>query len=164
MICFSNNGQSNRSVDPAYVAQTGEALFKVDYANQVTNDQLTAAFAGYLTEYQQQKNALINAQRDTLEQAGFTYLGKTIQSDPISAQRIQFAAFSAQQAIANNTVFSLNWTCADNSILTLTAAQTVSMALTLTQNVQTLFTHAQALKTQVANATTTEAVDAIANW
>jgi hypothetical protein len=46
MFCYSNNGLSMRSVDPDYVAQSGEVLFE-GYA---TSDQLGTAFPGYAAD------------------------------------------------------------------------------------------------------------------
>lgn len=74
MICFFNNGLSFKSVDSTYTAQTGEVIFNVQDASQVTTAQLTAAFSGYTSAVAAQTkasaNALIQAKIDALETTG----------------------------------------------------------------------------------------------
>ncbi|WP_152966587.1 DUF4376 domain-containing protein, partial [Gulbenkiania mobilis] len=71
--------------------------------------------------------AAINAERDRREEAGFSYRGKLLDSTSRSVQRITAAALAAQAAVATGTPFSLEWTCADNSTLTLDAAGVIGM-------------------------------------
>jgi len=107
------------------------------------------------------KKLAINAKRNELEQSGFTYMDKTIQSDPVSVQRITIAVQSAQVAISTSSDFSLEWMCADNTTLTLTADQTVAMAVFLASFGQTLHNTATKLKEQVDACTTIAEVEAI---
>lgn len=46
MFCFFNNGHSMRTVEPGYVAQSGEVLF----LSCPTTGQLNSAFTGYATQ------------------------------------------------------------------------------------------------------------------
>lgn len=116
-----------------------------------------------LIEVKAAKKLDINAKRNDIEQSGFIYLGKTIQSDSVSVTRITIAVQAAQTAISQNTAsaFSLEWMCADNTTLTLTAAQTVAMSVALASFGQSLHTTATILKEKVDACTTVADVEAI---
>jgi hypothetical protein len=83
MFAYFNNGINLKSVDPSYVAQTGEVLF-LDYA---TPAELTAAFPGYAAaaaaQAVAQANAPIIAQVAALQSA---------QADSVRALVLQLAA------------------------------------------------------------------------
>ncbi len=61
-----------------------------------------------LDELKLAKRAEINAARDAAEQGGFEYLGKTFDSDQISAQRISMAAQAMALAPEESSIV---WTC-----------------------------------------------------
>ena len=103
----------------------------------------------------------INTERDRRETIGFPYMSKTLQSDERSVQRITVAVQAAQAALSAPAAFSLTWTCADNTELTVDGAQMVGMAVALATNAATIHGTAKALKTQIAAATTQAAVEAI---
>lgn len=117
-----------------------------------------------LAEAQAAKMAVIDAAWKAHEQGGFSYLGKTIQSDPLSAQRITFAVFGAQAALAANQTYSGSWLCADGTLLPLTTQQVIEMAVAYSMFGLELYNHAQALFLQVQQADTADAVNAIPNW
>jgi hypothetical protein len=119
-----------------------------------------------LATAQESKVAAIQATWQAQEQGGFPYLGKTIQSDPINAQRITFASIGAQAAITANTdsAYTGSWLCADGTLLPLTAQQTVGMADAFAVFGLGIYNHAQALLLQVQAATTVTAVQGISNW
>jgi len=122
--------------------------------------------AELLATAQASKVAAIQAAWQAQEQGGFPYLGKTIQSDPLNAQRITFASIGAQAAITANTdsAYTGSWLCADGTLLPLTAQQTVSMADAFAVFGLGIYNHAQALLLQVQAATTVTAVQAISIW
>lgn len=103
----------------------------------------------------------INAKRDAVEQGTFTYLGKQIDSDPVSVQRIAVAAATAQMALAANAPYALNWSCADNSQLELDAMGVLGMMQALGSHGLATHLHARGLKTAVLAATTVEQVIAV---
>ncbi|HWR42781.1 DUF4376 domain-containing protein [Sporomusa sp.] len=109
------------------------------------------------------KIAEMKTKRDTLEQSGFTYLGKVFDSDPKSVQRISVAVLAAQVAIANNQSLSFNWTLADNSTITMTAAEFVGLPIALAQHANELHEKYRALKEQIEACTTVAEVEAI-SW
>lgn len=103
----------------------------------------------------------IKAERNRREQAGVPYLGKVIDSDPTSVQRISIAVQAAQAAIGAGQDLSLDWTCQDNSVLTMTAEQVVGMSVVLAQYSTGLHQIARELREQIEAATTAEEVQAV---
>lgn len=114
-----------------------------------------------LEEVKEAKRQEIKTLRDSLESGGFNYMGKTLDSDERSVLRITCAALSAQAALVNDTPFTLNWVCKDNSILTLNATETVNLPVALALNGLDLHNRAFFLKEQIDNCTTVEEVEAI---
>lgn len=111
--------------------------------------------------------AAITVERDRREEAGFPYMDRVLDSTPISVQRITAAALGAQAALAANEDFTVDWTCADNSVLTLDARTMMAMPLALSQYSATLHAHARSLKAAVEVATDKAALAAIdiqAGW
>lgn len=110
--------------------------------------------------------AAITQERDSREAAGFEYLGKTIDSDPRAAQRISLAVQAAQAALAAGRPFSVDWTCADNSILTLDAAGVIGMPVALAMHAMTLHEQARTAKAlaDAAAMADLEAFDPIGGW
>lgn len=104
---------------------------------------------------------IINSARDTEEAAGFTYLGKSLDSDERSALRITMAAMTAQLSVDAGQPFSIDWACKDNTLLTLDGQQTIEMPKALAIHGLTLHGKAKYLKNLVDTSTTIEAVKAI---
>lgn len=115
-----------------------------------------------MAELKTAKWAEIKSTRDTLEQSGVPYMGKTIDSDTTSVQRIAIAVQAAQAAISAGTDFSLDWTSQDNTVLTMTAAQVVGMSVALAMYSDQLHQTARGLREQIDAATSAEELDAIA--
>lgn len=116
-----------------------------------------------LEEVKAAKRSGINNTRNTLETTGFNYNGKTFDSDQRSADRIQVAALAAQAALMAGQPFSIDWTTADNSTVTLDALGVLGMLQTFAVHGATLHETAKALKAQADAATTIEEVEAI-SW
>ena len=114
-----------------------------------------------LDELKQAKQDEINQARDNAEQGGFLYLGKIFDSDPISCQRIALASQTALISMQSQTEFSVEWTCQDNSKITLSAEQTVGMSVALTQWSNSCHIKATELKNLIKNATTVEELEEI---
>lgn len=104
------------------------------------------------------KWAQIKARRDEVEFGGFVWDGSVFDSDPLSQSRIQGAA---QLATLNPGTFSIDWTLANNSVRTLSAAQMVEVGETLGIHVATQHTIARGLRQQIDAATTAAEVGAI---
>lgn len=106
----------------------------------------------------------INAERDRREQGTFPYMSKQVQCDPISVQRISVAAATAQMALAANVAYSVDWSCADNSILTLDALGVLGMMQALGTHGIAIHYYARTLKDQVAVSNDPESIDILTGW
>lgn len=116
-----------------------------------------------IDELKQDKRAEINKARDEAEQGGFEYLGKMFDSDPVSCQRIALASQTALISKQASQEFSVEWTCQDNSKITLSADETIGLSVALTKWSNTCHVKASELKALIDQATTQEEVEAI-NW
>jgi len=106
--------------------------------------------------------ARIKAARDAAIAAGVTYGGNVYDSDATAQLRVTGAATMAQLAIASgNSTYSIKWTLANNSTVTLTAQEVIAMAQAVGQNYQALFAKGQTLRTQIIAATTQAELDAV---
>jgi hypothetical protein len=103
----------------------------------------------------------IKRQRDLLEASGFPYMGKAIDSDPRSVQRINTVVQAAQAAIGVGQAFTIVWTCADNTLLMLDAAAVLGMPVALALYADALHQTCKTLRTQIAASTTVAEVEAI---
>lgn len=106
----------------------------------------------------------INAERDRREQNYFPYLGKQVDSDPVSVQRITVASSTAQMALAAGVPFQLDWACADNSLLTLDAMGVLGMMQSLGLHGVHLHYYARALKDAVNAADYPMHIDIVSGW
>lgn len=104
----------------------------------------------------------IKAARDAAEVAGFPYMGKVIDSDPRSVQRLTGAVQAAQEAIKLGQPFAIEWTCADNTVLALDAESMTGMPAALALYANQLHEQARALRAVIAAAQTPAEVAAIA--
>ncbi len=103
-----------------------------------------------------QLQGVVTGMRDQREEAGFAYLGKTIDSDPRSVLRINTLAMTAQAALAGGQPFAIEWTCQDNSTLALDAMTAISMPVALAMQANTLHQYARGLKDLIDAAETPE--------
>lgn len=111
--------------------------------------------------------AAINAERDRREEAGFVYLGRPVDSDSRSVQRIGVAVQAAQAAAGAGQPFAIEWMCQDNTLLALDAAGMMGMPVALAMAGNALHQHARTLKAAVDAADSVaalEAIDVAAGW
>ena len=104
----------------------------------------------------------IKAARDAAEAGGFAYLGRWIDSDARSVQRIAGAVQAAQKAVKLGQPFAIEWTCADNSVLQLDADGMTAMPAALAMHANALHEQARALRAVIGDAQTPAEVAAIA--
>jgi hypothetical protein len=104
----------------------------------------------------------VKRHRDLLEASGFPYLGKRIDSDSRSVQRINTVVQAAQAAAGVGQPFAVVWTCADNSPLSLDAVAVLGMPVALAQYANDLHQTCKTLRAQIQDATSTAEVEAIA--
>lgn len=112
-----------------------------------------------MNELQSQKWNTIKSARDQNLSAGFTWNGKVFDSDPESQARIQGAVQLA--GLSNSPDFKVDWTLADNSVITLTASDLAQVGLALGTFVQNVFAQGRALRDQIDAATDQATLDAI---
>lgn len=115
-----------------------------------------------LGELKTRKWNSVRIERDRLEQAGVPYLGKILDSDTVSVQRIAIAVQAAQAAISANVPFTLAWTMQDNRAVEMDAAQVVGMSVALAMYSDSLHQTARVLREQIEEAETAEALEGIA--
>lgn len=114
-----------------------------------------------LEEVREDVRSQINSTRDTLEAGGFTYMGKTFDSDPRSVQRISVAVQAAQGALAAGQPFLVNWTASDNTQVALDAVAMLGMPAALAQAALALHMHARDKKAEVDACTTINQLEEI---
>ncbi len=113
---------------------------------------------------QDAKWSAIKAERDRRETTGFSYMGKILDSDPRSVQRITGAVQAAQKAIADGADFSIDWTCANNTVLTMNAAQMMAAPVALATYANALHQTARALRDTIYHASATLESVAAVSW
>lgn len=104
----------------------------------------------------------IKAARTAAEGAGFLFDGVHYDSDPASLQRISSAVTLAMLAQSAGQPFSIEWTVADNSVVTLDAAGMIGVGLACGQYIAGVFNRARVLREQIEAAATADELDAIA--
>jgi hypothetical protein len=100
----------------------------------------------------------MKAARDAAERSTFTWNGHTVDAD---MARLNGAATSVMIAQAQGYNYSDTWTLADNSTLSVTGSDILSMGLALAAHVSACHAHGRALRQQILACTTKEQVDAI---
>ncbi len=115
-----------------------------------------------LAELKTEKWQQIKQARDNAEQAGVTYLGKVLDSDSLSVQRITVAVQTAQLALSAGQEFTIDWTCQDNSTLTLNAQQVIGIPMALAAQSNNLHQKARELRELIDIAATKEELELIA--
>lgn len=73
----------------------------------------------------------IKAARDIAEVAGCPYMGKVLDNDSVSIQRINTQAQAAQLALTLKQPFGVAWTMQNNSIVIMTAQDILGMPLAI---------------------------------
>lgn len=97
--------------------------------------------------------AACRLRRDTLEAAGFPYLGHLLDSDQRAVLRINTAAQAAHAALQAVQPFAIGWTCMDGHILDLGAAGMIGMPVALAMHANALHLAARQFKARIAAAT-----------
>ncbi len=103
----------------------------------------------------------INAERDRREQGGFEHAGKRFDSDATSVIRINAAVNTAVAAVLAESEFSVGWTAADNTTVTLTAQEFLEFSAALAQHSNTQHVRARSLKEQLDRAEDEAAVSEV---
>ena len=95
--------------------------------------------------------------RDTTVYSPFVWDGSTFDADPTSQQRIA----GAVQLATLDQDFTVDWTLANNTVRTLTAANMIAVGVALGQAVNAAYEKGRLLRNTINAATTVDAVMAI---
>jgi heterodisulfide reductase subunit A-like polyferredoxin len=115
-----------------------------------------------LAEAQQRRWAEVKVRRDAAIDAGVTVAGIGIfDSDAISRGNINGAVTGALMAQAAAAPFSVSWKLADNSIVTLDAAQMLLVGAAALAHVAAAHARSQVLGAEILAAQSPQEVDAI---
>lgn len=99
--------------------------------------------------------------RDGLESKGFNYLGKTFDGDQRSILRILATAQAATAAALAGQDFDVDWTTADNSIVTMTRDQVLGLPAALATRANEIHMQARELRLALDNAGSVEQVQEV---
>lgn len=105
----------------------------------------------------------ITLSRNAAEREPFMAFGKPFDADDKAIQRIQGAVQAAMAATQAGLPFIIEWACADNTTVELSANQLIQLPLLMVQHVDILHQNARSLKTQIAEAESLEGVLSI-SW
>jgi hypothetical protein len=114
-----------------------------------------------LSQHKSAKRDEIKIARNSQIKGGFTYNTKVYSSDEVSQSRIQVTAVQALMAKIDGTAWSISWTLADNTEVSLGKLQMLAMATALQQHLNTSQTKYRTLRDSIANATTKSEVESI---
>lgn len=126
------------------------------------NDSMSWVDARTLGEVKAQRWAQIKAQRDAVEFGGFTWSGDEFDSDAESQARIMGAVQMALIAAQAEQPFAIDWTLADNTVRSMSAADIVSAGLALGEHVAAAHGIARTLRAAIDACTTAAEVEAVA--
>lgn len=145
-------------------------LMEIDDAQAETIRNMTGRRwryeGGVFVEYPDAHNkevkwGTIKIARDAAEHAGFTWDGSVFDSDQISQSRIQGAAQLASIAQMAGQPFTIDWTLADNTVRTLSAADMISVGQALALHINATHERGRQLRAQIEVAQTGPELDAI---
>ena len=102
--------------------------------------------------------AYVKARRMAAEFGPFEFEGLVFDADQMSQARIQGAVQLAVLSLQAGGNFAIDWTLADNTVVTLSAAQMLGVGQALAANVQAAYDTARVLRQQIEAAGTAEAI------
>lgn len=114
-----------------------------------------------LEKIKQNKWNEIKAIRDKKERDPLPYLGKLFDFDSLASDRLQWAIDAARSAVALGGQFETDWTCYDNSVITLSANDIIGIPLAVAQRSNELHVKARQYRQDIDNAETVEEVEAV---
>lgn len=105
--------------------------------------------------------ARIKACRDAAEFSTFSWSGHIFDGDIDAQRRINLAVLGAQVALAAGQPWSVDWTLADNSFVTLSASDMVGVAEAMGASINAAHEWARGLRIQIDAASTIEELEAV---
>lgn len=107
------------------------------------------------------KWAIVKARRDQAECGGCSTLYGRVDTNEAAKLNLNGAVTMAQIALSSAQSFSIQWTMADNSIVTLDANQMIVVGVAVGQHVNACHDVARQLREQIAAATSIVDIEAI---
>lgn len=115
-----------------------------------------------LDDFKAEKWGQAKAHRDAAEFGLFEWAGHSFDGDEAAQRRINLAVMGAQAAlIAGDTAWSVDWTLADNTSLTLSASDMIGVANALGANIAQAHALARVKRQQIEAAQTVAELDAL---
>ena len=124
-------------------------------------EPMTAPPGPTLDDIKTNKRAEITSARNAAITGGFEYMGKPIDSDRDSVMAITGASVAALAASAAGIPYSVTWTCAVDSTITLDANGVLGLAVGLAMYADAQHTKGRPLKDAIKAALTKEEVMAV---
>lgn len=103
---------------------------------------------------------LIKANRNGREFGPFSWSGHVFDGDIDAQRRINLAVLGAQVALGSGQPWTVDWTLADNSFVTLSAADMVGVAEAMGASINAAHDWARGLRIQIDAASTIEELEA----
>jgi hypothetical protein len=151
-------GEANRD-DFSHMVAPGETIHEGEPPPELLAPPVEPPLT--LQQYKNLKwRSLIDA-RTAEEYSTFVYDDDTYDCGQQATQRIQGACQLALVAAINNTPFSIDWTLADYSVVTLDGTQMIAVGQALAQHVQTVHAKSRVKRQALNNALSFIEVDAI---
>jgi len=148
-VPYSTEQHNTKSARPQYPARWSNVTMQ--WEDPRTLDDLKAA-----------KWEQVKAQRDAAEFGLFVWSGHAFDGDESAQRRINLAVMGVQAAvIAGNSSWSVDWTLADNTSLTLSASDMIGVANALGANIAQAHALARVKRQQIEAAQTLEELDAL---
>lgn len=104
---------------------------------------------------------VVKSQRDAKEFGPFVWNVYTFDGDIDAQRRINLAVMGAQAALIAGQPWSMDWTLADNSVVTLSASEMVAVAQALGANIAAAHEEARLKRVAIEAATTVEELENI---
>lgn len=112
--------------------------------------------------------ALVKTKREKVERAGCAFLSHAVQTDAVSRSRIESEALQATISALSGSPYSVIWTMADNSEVTLGREAMLALNSTVRAHVQACKTRERELRAMIfaegITATELDAIDIEAGW
>lgn len=105
--------------------------------------------------------AAIKAKRDAREFGAFGWCGHEFDGDRDSQRRLNLSLMKAKAAVDAGGDWSVEWTLADNTVITLSAADVISVVEALGDNIDAAHEWARQKRAQIEEATTIDQIIAI---
>lgn len=104
----------------------------------------------------------INTARNSAEREPFPAFGKPFDADDKAIQRIQGAVQAAMASMQSGLPLEIEWTCADNTTVKLSAEQLIQVPMIMVRHANALHQKARNLKNQITESDSLEKVLSVA--